>query len=213
MVAEETLERRPGILSPVLSPPLNTLPPRTLPAHARHHPVIANRRLRYLSVQSPAYYTQHALAEALPLAYDALVRRFLTPAERQESAVREGWAARIFEDLSRAEARLRRVETQASEREDDEETRDAYSYDDQTILTLDSPPSSREEGELLWQQLTRLRFLEGRDTDADYDAVDFNADWDDLEQLSRDMQDDYFDAEEPSIDIVELHGETGVQDF
>ena len=43
------------------------------------------------------------------------------------------------------------------------------------------------------------RFIRGEDTDFDYNTVDTNADYDDLNLKERDEQDKYFDEEEPQM--------------
>lgn len=53
-------------------------------------------------------------------------------------------------------------------------------------------------------------FLQGRDVDFDYAAVDDNADYDDLEQLNRDQEDRYFDAEDDDDDEGEEDGGAGI---
>ncbi|ORX62971.1 hypothetical protein DM01DRAFT_1331072 [Hesseltinella vesiculosa] len=63
-----------------------------------------------------------------------------------------------------------------------------------------------------WEEFVRLleeRWLDGLDDHFDYTQVDDNPEYDDLNQLTRDRHDDYFDAESP----VGGNNDTGVQDF
>ncbi|NWS24555.1 CCD97 protein, partial [Polioptila caerulea] len=56
------------------------------------------------------------------------------------------------------------------------------------------------ERELLRLEFTShmyLSFLQGQDSDFDYSQVDENPELDDLELLGRDLQERYFDEEEP----------------
>ncbi|NXI26584.1 CCD97 protein, partial [Sterrhoptilus dennistouni] len=57
------------------------------------------------------------------------------------------------------------------------------------------------ELELLREEFTSqmyLRFLEGHDGDFDYSQVDENPDLDNLDIVARDLEEKYFDEEEPS---------------
>lgn len=48
-------------------------------------------------------------------------------------------------------------------------------------------------------------FIEGRDVDFDYNSVDNNEEYDDLEQISQDAEDKYFDSEENDVETLEAH--------
>jgi hypothetical protein len=54
--------------------------------------------------------------------------------------------------------------------------------------------TSKEEAEQVWRETMTLRFLEGRDEDADYESIDNSEEYDDYRQIERDAQDAYFDA-------------------
>lgn len=71
---------------------------------------------------------------------------------------------------------------------------------------------TKEEAEQVWRETMTLRFLEGRDAEADYIAIDENEEYDDYTQIERDAQDAYFDAESPSVGDA-ASGDTGIQDF
>lgn len=72
--------------------------------------------------------------------------------------------------------------------------------------------TTKEEAEQVWRETMTLRFLEGRDDDVDYNDIDNNEEYDDYQQIERDAQDAYFDAESPSVEDM-TSGDTGVQDF
>ncbi|KAK7207590.1 coiled-coil domain-containing protein-domain-containing protein [Myxozyma melibiosi] len=211
------------------------LPAKTIPARLRRHKTITNRRLHYLQKHTPDYFYSSGLAEASPLLYDRLVRRFQTPAEREVETDRRGWAGRMYEDLMRAERRLDKIEKEKAEElrrqemgdlsnsNDDEATTQVYGEEEEAgDLVVDAEISSKEEGIQQWEKLMTLRFLSGLDTDFDYDGIDFDEEWDDYVQINRDKEDDYFDSEEPtwcyddtddSVSERPLNGQTGVQDF
>ncbi|KAK9235260.1 coiled-coil domain-containing protein-domain-containing protein [Lipomyces kononenkoae] len=203
-------------------PSQEPLPPKSQPPQVRNHVTIKNRRLHYLHRHTPSYFQQSGLAESDPLLHDRLIRQFQTADERQAASQTRGWAARMYEDLMRAE---RRLEMENVKRAGETLRQD---LGESALAELeDNDITSREEGERQWQYLMTLRFLEGQDTDFDYDEVDFDEQWDDLAQLARDREDEYFDAEEPkwyedddrgdSMDYKSnghtLKGQTGVQDF
>lgn len=48
-------------------------------------------------------------------------------------------------------------------------------------------------------------FIEGRDIDFDYNSVDNNEEYDDLQQISQDAEDKYFDSEENDVETLEAH--------
>ncbi|GAA5796142.1 hypothetical protein HPULCUR_001511 [Helicostylum pulchrum] len=65
---------------------------------------------------------------------------------------------------------------------------------DTDIIEEDITDEFREEQRLELIRLLEEKFLAGKD-DFDYDQVDFNDEYDDLEQLDRDIQDQYFDED------------------
>ncbi|GAP89972.1 putative coiled-coil domain-containing protein [Rosellinia necatrix] len=87
-------------------------PPRT-PAHAARVRV-RNRRREWLS-RHPSYVRslEHELAD--PLLYDALVRRFQSPEEREREGRAKGFGRALEADLLRGEARLSRLEDGAAD--------------------------------------------------------------------------------------------------
>ncbi|KAK9482769.1 coiled-coil domain-containing protein-domain-containing protein [Lipomyces starkeyi] len=204
----------------MLSP--QPLPPKTRPPQVRNHVTIKNRRLHYLHRNTPSYFQRSGLAEADPLLHDRLIRRFQTTEERQAESNTQGWAGRMYEDLMRAERRLEIENVKRAE-----ETRGQDPGESAAEEVEDADVESREEGERQWQYLMTLRFLEGLDTDFNYDDVDFDEQWDDMAQLARDREDEYFDAEEPTWYEDDgnghsmhekssghvLKGQTGIQDF
>ncbi|OWR41590.1 vacuolar protein sorting-associated protein 35 [Danaus plexippus plexippus] len=48
-------------------------------------------------------------------------------------------------------------------------------------------------------------FIEGRDINFDYNSVDQNEEYDDLDQISRDAEDKYFDSEDNDVTTLEEH--------
>ncbi|KAI8953312.1 coiled-coil domain-containing protein-domain-containing protein [Xylaria longipes] len=90
-------------------------PPKT-PAHAAQIRV-RNRRREWLS-RHPSYFRslEHELAD--PVLYDALVRRFQSPEEREKEGRAKGFGRVLEVDLLRGEARLSKLADDAPPRAD-----------------------------------------------------------------------------------------------
>lgn len=71
----------------------------------------------------------------------------------------------------------------------------------QTMIDANERNMLREE---FFQEMYSS-FIEGRDIDFDYDSVDNNEDYDDLEQISQDAEDKYFDSELNDSETLEEH--------
>ena len=80
----------------------------------------------------------------------------------------------------------------------------------------DEVPRSKEEGFERWKFEMTLKFLGGEDKDFDYKDVDAGGEWDEIE--NRDVEERWFEDEEPEWVGEEdtegtVGGETGIQDF
>ncbi|PGH05943.1 hypothetical protein AJ80_08255 [Polytolypa hystricis UAMH7299] len=174
---------------------------------------VKNRRKRYLDAH-PEYFSS-GLELADPLLYDRLIRRFQTPAEREEEGRTKGFSGVLEADLIRSEAK---VEALAHP---DPNAMFTYTRGPNgEILTEDQDeiPTSKEEGAEQWRWEMEMRFLRGADHDFDYTTVDENDEYDDWNEA----QEQYFEEEEPEwmVEKAEngsmaqkLQGETGIQDF
>ena len=112
-----------------------------------------------------------------------------------------------------------------AEHSDDQE--DKTNDDERNAEDFEGPrkslaPESKDGALRQWHEAMSVRFLEGKDNEFDYKAVDDNSEWDDHEEEERRRMEDWFDDEEPSWgtpgsgdEQVEkiLTGETGVQDY
>jgi len=154
------------------------------------------------------------------LAYDRLIRRFRTSAEREAEGRRQGYSGVLEADLWRSEAKLHALANP------DHAASTRYRRDDQGEIIAeekDEVPPSKEEGEQKWSKEMELRFLRGDDIDFDYQTVDENEEYDDRAAQEREEQEKYFEAEEPRWRTFcteedsgfdrQLVGQTGIQDF
>lgn len=126
--------------------------------------------------------------------------------EERGRKVRFGEVEEIEPEREEGFASAVREETPRVERVDQEvEWVGEWGYENEEV-------GSKEEGLQIWEEFVTRRFLEGRDTDVDYDAIDFSEEWDDIKAIERDMEDVYFDQEEP--EVVEGGGtDTGILDY
>ncbi|KAH8762173.1 hypothetical protein F5883DRAFT_499896 [Diaporthe sp. PMI_573] len=172
---------------------------------------VQNRRRQYLD-NNPGYLSSADNQLADPELYDTLVRKFQTPAEREEEVRARGWGKVLESSLMRGEDRLDRVASSLA----------AHFTIDADLAG--SGPETKEEGRAAWEDFLRERFIRGGDDDFDYGPVDGDESLDELE--SRDREEEWFDGEEPewASDGSDgrkrkgprervLTGETGVQDY
>ncbi|KAL8780717.1 MAG: hypothetical protein Q9213_006329 [Squamulea squamosa] len=172
-----------------------------------------NRRKCYLDTH-PEYFASPALEIADPLAYDRLIRRFQTAAEREADGKKKGYSGVLEADLWRSEAK---IDALAKYGKNDQKMNYTRGADGEIVAEeKDEVPASKEEGEQRWRKQVELRFLNGDDADFDYQLVDGNDQYDGPEE-ARDIQDQWFEEEEegltPEGSGSVLQGQTGIQDF
>ncbi|KAK5090688.1 hypothetical protein LTR05_000863 [Lithohypha guttulata] len=184
----------------------------TIPPQLR----IKNRRKRYLE-RHPDYFG-FSLELANPLLYDRLIRRFQTPTEREIESRQKGYAGSLEADLLRSEAKLEDVHQHADDI--------SYSYTQTTngeIIHVSNEDAgeqlTKDEAQRRWVDAMTERFVAGKDDDFDYSAVDESEEYDDRQTEERELQEEWFDEEQPDSSPREgeqktcLDGETGIQDF
>ncbi|KAL9122302.1 MAG: hypothetical protein Q9187_001150, partial [Circinaria calcarea] len=123
---------------------------------------VKNRRMRYLNTH-PEYFSSLELVD--PLAYDRLVRRFQTSAEREEEGRRKGYSGVLEADLWRSEAKMEALSNPSKT--------SLMTYrrgQDGEILAeeKDDVPINKEDGLRKWRKEMELRFLRGDDEDFEY---------------------------------------------
>ncbi|KAK4674500.1 hypothetical protein QC763_121113 [Podospora pseudopauciseta] len=200
---------------------------------------VQNRRREYLS-RNPSYFDRpdHELSD--PLLHDQLIRRFLTPREREADSKSKGYARVLEGSLLRGEERLAKLSSEKPAGDEIGENGAAGGVSQAgrgrggkveaagTSFTSFSaellpPPETKEEGEERWRGFLRDRFVRGEDEDFEYDEVDDRDELDELER--REREEEWIEGEEPGWADSEgegegggrvgrvLTGETGVQDF
>ncbi|OZJ03840.1 hypothetical protein BZG36_04300 [Bifiguratus adelaidae] len=164
-----------------------------------------------------------------------LVDRVLYSADQREIADKAAQQQRIEEEqMEEEEEEDDEEEEEEEEKEGDErdEKQDALTGDrrpkDPTTLAENKGKSKaldhthphnvisethRQELEQEFVRLMEEMFLDGRDKDFDYSAVDDDERLDDLEQEERDQQEAWFDETDEEDNEVELQGQTGILDY
>ncbi|KAK5010659.1 hypothetical protein LTR28_008496 [Elasticomyces elasticus] len=174
--------------------------------------LVKNRRKRYLDTH-PEYFESPDRELEDPLSYEALIRRLLTPAERELDRRRKGYSGVLESDILRSEAKLDAVNNPdpnnpiTCHRAADGSISAVQEDDDEDI------PMTKEEGEQKWRERLEMKFVRGEDAGFDYSEVDWNPAYNDPE-LERRREEEWFGQEEEDWDGEgERTGETGVQDF
>ncbi|KAL8991982.1 MAG: hypothetical protein Q9169_007476 [Polycauliona sp. 2 TL-2023] len=189
------------------------------PSPRQHSPLslerirIKNRRKHYLD-SHPEYLASPTLELADPLAYDRLIRRFQSAAEREADGKKKGYSGVLEADLWRSEAK---IDALSQNGKDGQELSYGRNSNGEIIAEeKDEVPASKEDGEQRWKKQVEMRFLRGDDVDFDYSVVDENDQFDAPEE-ARDIQDQWFEEKEeafsPGARTSGLEGQTGVQDF
>ena len=76
-------------------------------------------------------------------------------------------------------------------------------------------PVDREESWCLWVRVMEQRFMNGRDDQVNYESIDGDPELDDKAAENNQIQDEYFEDQEAEweVEMCEVQGETGLQDF
>ena len=153
------------------------------------------------------------------MAYDRLIRRFQSTAEREAEGRKKGFSGVLEADLWRSEAKIDALANP------DEAARMRYRRDASGEIVAeekDEVPPSKGDGEQRWRKEMELRFLQGHDGDFDYAAVDTDDIYDHKGLEEQEEEEKYFDTEEPAWmatnlqeheDGLQLTGQTGIQDY
>lgn len=193
---------------------------------------IRNRRYRALQkLQTDTdYFSDKQMMSRNPLLYEQLIGQFLTDEEIRE---RDGvdranltFLDLILETVDQNEIRETKNEQMLQEDLDsmtieDQSTKEGNSKKKKQwgdFETVDTTPSfkpevrkqmmiSAPERRLLREEFLQemySSFMEGRD-DVDYSSIDNDEQLDDLQQLSQDAEDKYFDSETNEVESLEEH--------
>ncbi|KAL7748747.1 Coiled-coil domain-containing protein 97 [Sorochytrium milnesiophthora] len=168
-----------------------------------------NRRLHYLHTHLALsdYFSAGEMQRRNP----ALYHLYMGKATDSFLTAPQDFRNPLVQDAMRTMDKMNAEDAQAGEfyqeyDSDSESDSDAGPAGREAVVEAESESDERL-GEL--RQLMREHWLDGRDVDFDYSAVDTNVENDDMEALRQDMEDRYFEDEEPT----ESSSDTGILDY
>ncbi|CAG8590135.1 22405_t:CDS:10 [Cetraspora pellucida] len=207
---------------------------RNINPTARHNKQILNRRYRYLitKLDDTSYFSDEAMEQREPLLYQDYVGQYTSQEEKYPPFADDvDLVDRILYDIDIDNLSVQNgnyVNTgngQSSTTIIDSSPRNgsisinaANDVEEEvqqnsTVASMDQRIQiSDEEREQLRADLVdimRERFFGGNDPDFDYDAVDFNEEYDDINVEEQEIHDKYFDNEDPDV----LDSGTGILDY
>ncbi|XP_013862402.1 coiled-coil domain-containing protein 97 [Austrofundulus limnaeus] len=164
------------------------------------------------------YFSEEQMRMREPLLYEQYIGQYLTDEEvleRSQEAMLGGaeegsgggtaglahlllnsYQERLIQ--SRLQREQEREDAAQEEEEDEEEEDDAV-----RVQQKEWEPTTEEKALLREEFISQMhqRFLDGRDKDFNYSEVDNNPDYDNLDIVSRDAEDKYFDEDEEEDDM------------
>lgn len=188
-----------------------------------HHLLVRNRRyeaLNRLKVDG-TYFSEVEMMKRSPLLYEQLIGQYLSEDEKRErdkvSTGEASFVKILMEGIERDESEAKRLKQEEEEdnameeEEDDEEdtSEDKIAPYVQWGEIQEYKPKAKKlpvvsitatERRLLREEFVTTmyeNFLEGKDSDFDYKKVDSDQQYDNIEILTNDAQEKYFDAEAP----------------
>ncbi|KAI9311903.1 coiled-coil domain-containing protein-domain-containing protein [Zopfochytrium polystomum] len=201
---------------------------------------IKNRRMMFMEMEQrnessdDNYFSDDAMK--VPELFEFYIGRHIPPSERLKPfSANVSLVERIFRNIDdcsynnqlkdKISANRSNIEPQIEEFDTDDEAEDDSAAplpadSDQAPFTrvelFEHEEATPEERESLRAELKRVmkeRFMSGLDKTFDYATVDSNPAFDDRRQLERDLEDDYFDAEEADEVVGRAVGEEPLEEL
>ncbi|CAG8729660.1 28207_t:CDS:2 [Dentiscutata erythropus] len=205
---------------------------RNINPTARHNKQILNRRYKYLitKLDDTSYFSDEAMEHREPLLYEDYVGQYTTQEERYppfadnvDLVDRILYDIGITTDIDKSSVQKEKYMNTESDQSstammvDSSPRNDSINAENdieggQQNSTDKSIQISDEEKKQLRADLVEImreKFFSGNDPDFDYDAVDFNEEYDDLNIEEQEIHDKYFDTEDPDY----LDNGTGILDY
>lgn len=189
-----------------------TARPRALRTRLRNRRYAALREL----IQGGEYFSDEQMRFRAPLLYEQYIGQYLTEEELSTRAPapqlpRPGSPSTpacplsdlLLQSYQERELQQRLLQQQEEEDaclEEEEEEEDSEEEDQRSDKDSETWVPDSEERLILREEFTsrmHQRFLDGKDGDFDYSTVDDNPDFDNLDIVTRDEEERYFDEEEP----------------
>ena len=153
-----------------------------------------NRRYRAIKVltSTTSYFDEDSMKERYPDLYEHYIGQYLTKEQKQAMIKNKQDKITLLSEILQ------------------------YNYSNsmhmkKTVKSMslsDDPCKAEEEKEMLRKEFLKavhVSFINGEDEEFDYSTVDDNPDYDDMEIINNDIEESYFDSEEPSF--IETHVE------
>ncbi|XP_015680059.1 coiled-coil domain-containing protein 97 [Protobothrops mucrosquamatus] len=156
------------------------------------------------------YFSDEQMRGRDPLLYEQYIGQYLSDEELQElgqckleaSCSLSGVLLDSYQEQVIQQRLLVQQELEDACLEEEEEDSDQESEDQALNPDADEWVPDAEEKAFLREEFTSRmyqHFLEGKDLDFNYSEVDENPDFDNLDIVSRDEEERYFDGEEPEV--------------
>uniref|UniRef100_A0A3Q3LEL8 Coiled-coil domain containing 97 n=1 Tax=Mastacembelus armatus TaxID=205130 RepID=A0A3Q3LEL8_9TELE len=145
------------------------------------------------------YFSEEQMRVREPLLYEQYIGQYLT----DEESARGGLAHLLLNSYQERLIQNRLQEEQEREegaQEEDEDEEEGGEYD--RVQLNEWAPTAQEKALLREEFISQMhrRFLDGKDKDFNYSEVDENPEYDNLDIVSRDAEDKYFDEDEEEED-------------
>ncbi|KAK9394367.1 coiled-coil domain-containing protein 97 [Crotalus adamanteus] len=176
------------------------------------HTRMRNKRYAALQqlIRGGEYFSDEQMRGRDPLLYEQYIGQYLSDEELQElgqckleaSCSLSGVLLDSYQEHVIQQRLLIQQELEDACQEEEEEDSDQESEDQALNPDADEWVPDAEEKAFLREEFTSRmyqHFLEGKDLDFDYSEVDENPDFDNLDIVSRDEEERYFDGEEPEV--------------
>ncbi|XP_066531073.1 coiled-coil domain-containing protein 97 [Hoplias malabaricus] len=169
----------------------------------RNHRYAALRALQ----KEGQYFSEEQMRYREPLLYEQYIGQYLSEEEilqRSEEAMQKGpgnLSDLLINSYQEKQLQNRLQEEQDREQCAEQEEEDEEDENDESRQT-EWEPNADEKAMLREEFLSQMhqRFLDGRDKDFNYSEVDENPDYDNLDIVSRDAEERYFDEDEEMED-------------
>ncbi|XP_077192713.1 coiled-coil domain-containing protein 97 [Paroedura picta] len=181
------------------------------------HTRVRNKRYAALQqlIRGGEYFSDEQMRSRDPLLYEHYIGQYMSDQELEELEGCKREAACSLsgvlldsyqEDIIQQRLQVQQEQEDAcleEEEEEEEEEANSHSDNDEAMVSNSSSddwvPNTEEKAFLREEFTSRMyqRFLDGKDRDFDYSEVDENPDFDNLDIVSRDEEERYFDGEEP----------------
>uniref|UniRef100_A0A7N5ZT69 CCD97-like C-terminal domain-containing protein n=1 Tax=Anabas testudineus TaxID=64144 RepID=A0A7N5ZT69_ANATE len=154
------------------------------------------------------YFSEEQMRMRQPLLYEQYIGQYLTDEEvleRSQEAMLDGCTGGLAHLLLNS-YQERLLQTRLQEEQEREEcAREENEDEDDDVQQKDWEPTAEEKAMLREEFISQMhqRFLDGKDKDFNYSEVDENPDYDNLDIVSRDAEDKYFDEDDEEEDDEE----------